>query len=67
MTSNNNTTTIVTTNNNNKKFTISLTKGELDNIQKQFLDELDEMLDKIRRRGSNRRNNILVVEEKQSD
>jgi hypothetical protein len=32
-----------------KKFTISLTKTELDSIQKQFLEELDEMLDKIRR------------------
>jgi len=46
MTSNN--TTIVTTSNNNK-FTISLTKAELDSIQKQFLEEMDEMVDKIRR------------------
>ena len=39
------TSTIITT----KKFTIDLTKVELDFIQKQFLKELDEMLDKIRR------------------
>ena len=40
-----NSTTIATT----KKFTISLTKAELDLIQKQFLEEMDEMLDKIRK------------------
>ena len=32
-----------------KEFTISLTKAELDSIQKQFLEEMDEMVDKIRR------------------
>lgn len=35
-----------------KKFTISLTKGELDSIQKQFLEELQVMSDIVRtRRG----------------
>jgi hypothetical protein len=38
------TSTIVAT----KKFTVDLTKAELDSIQKQFLNELDEMLDKVR-------------------
>ncbi len=40
--------TIVTTN-SKKEFTISLTKTQIDAIQKQFLEELDEMLDKVRR------------------
>jgi hypothetical protein len=38
--------TIVTT---TKKFTISLTKAELDLIQKQFLEEMEEMLDRVRK------------------
>jgi hypothetical protein len=38
------TSTIVAT----KKFTVDLTKAELNAIQKQFLNELDEMLDKVR-------------------
>jgi hypothetical protein len=40
-------TSIVTT--NEKKFTIDLTKAELDSIQKQFLEELQVMLDIVRR------------------
>jgi hypothetical protein len=31
-----------------KKFTISLTKVELDLIHRQFLEELEIMLDKVR-------------------
>ena len=31
-----------------KKFTIDLTKAELDSIHKQFLEELEEMLDRVR-------------------
>jgi hypothetical protein len=38
------TSTIVAT----KKFTVDLTKAELDSIHKQFLDELEEMLNKVR-------------------
>ncbi len=34
----------------NNRFTISLTKAEFDLIQRQFLEEIDEMLDKIRTR-----------------
>jgi hypothetical protein len=42
-----NTTTTAT-----KKFTVSLTKSELDSIQRQFLEELQVMLDIVRtRRG----------------
>ncbi len=32
----------------NSRFTLSLTKAELDSIQKQLLEEMDEMLDKVR-------------------
>ena len=54
---NNNNNTIVTTS-NNKKFTISLTKAELDNIQKQFLEELDAMLDKVRKQNNVREQEV---------
>ena len=37
----------------NNRFTISLTKSQLDTIQKQFLKEMDEMLDKIRNNDNN--------------
>jgi hypothetical protein len=40
------TSTIVAT----KKFTVDLTKAELDSIHKQFLQVLDEMLNKVRRK-----------------
>jgi hypothetical protein len=40
------TTTVIST---TKKFTISLTKAELDLIQKQFLEEYERMLDKVRK------------------
>jgi hypothetical protein len=38
------TSTIVAT----KKFTVDLTKAELHSIHKQFLEELNEMLNKVR-------------------
>jgi hypothetical protein len=30
------------------KFIIDLTKAEIDSIQKQFLEEIDKMLDRVR-------------------
>ena len=41
------TSTIVAT----KKIIVGLTKAELDSIQKQFVEKLEEMLDKVRRKN----------------
>ena len=43
-------TAIASTKSKSKFFTISFTKAELDLIQKQFLEEMDRMLDKLRRK-----------------
>ena len=45
-----------------KKFTIDLTKEELDSIQKQFFNELDEMLDKVRRKEEKSYCNTIVCD-----
>ena len=52
-----NTTTIIAT----KKFTVSLAKAELDSIQKQFLEEMDEMLNKVRRKNNSINNNFEYI------
>jgi len=51
-----------------EKFTISLTKTELDSIQKQFLEEMEEMLNKVRSKDSRKsycnaivRDNVTVT------
>lgn len=36
--------------NNNRFFIIDLTKSQIDTIQKQFLEEMDELLDRVRRK-----------------
>ena len=38
---------------NNRFFIIDLTKAELDSIQKQFLEEIGDMLDKVRKNNNN--------------
>ncbi len=38
----------------NNRFTISLTKSQLDAIQKQFLKEMDEMLNRVRKKNNNK-------------
>src|SRR5215204_4991448 len=60
---------------NNKKFTISLTKAELDAIQKKLIEEYERMLDRVRMinsvpspsnsekryRYDNERDNVIVM------